>query len=194
MNELSNNKSSTRLPSNVPTASERSLLRGRLHYRKDELRQWTVEDVLDHVGVGRFHALLFVLCGALFMSDAAEVMLLGFLQKELRHEWSLSPVQAAYISASVFAGELAGACVGGILADTCGRRTVCVASSLVVAGAGYASSAATCLPAICILRFCVGAGVGWLGLTPALPRTPPAHCGAPSQRGARPASSCSPPC
>ena len=163
-NVLSNGEQSERMKSkasaNVPTASERSLLRGRLHYDKDEVRRWTVDDVLDHVGVGRFHALLFALCGVLFMSDAVEVMLLGFLQKELQREWSLSPVQAAYVSASVFAGELAGALAGGVLADISGRRRVCVASSLVVAGAGYASSAASSLPSICFLRFCVGAGVG----------------------------------
>ena len=147
--------------------SERSLLklapslaRSQLYFKAGEKRAWSVDDVIEHVGFGRYHVFLAALIGAIFASDAVEVMLLSYLQVELQKEWGLSSFETASITAAVFAGELVGALFFGCLADRWGRRPVFVLCASLVAVAGLCSSYSASLVQMCTLRLLVGFGVG----------------------------------
>ena len=83
-------------------------LHGQLHFKPGEKRSWSVDDAIEHIGVGRFHHLLTCLVGVAFASDAVEVGLLSYLQVELQRDWHLSAAAAASITSAVFAGQFIG--------------------------------------------------------------------------------------
>jgi len=135
-------------------------LRGQLHFKPGEKRSWSVDDAIEHIGVGRFHHLLTFFVGVAFASDAMEVVLLSYLQVELRRDWHLSATAAASITSAVFAGQFIGALVFGRLADRWGRRPVFLCCALTTAAAGWLSSYSTAVWHVCLLRFVVGLGIG----------------------------------
>jgi len=73
----------------------------------------SIDDAVDAIQFGKFQKVMVIAVGLCFMSDAMEVVLLGFLSATLKFEWDLSSTQAAAISASVFLGEVAGSIVLG---------------------------------------------------------------------------------
>ena len=56
---------------------------------------WSVDEALQRVQWGLFSWRLMFLCGFCYMSDAVEIMLLGFLQVVLTAEWALTPFEGA---------------------------------------------------------------------------------------------------
>ena len=84
------------------------------------------------------------LCGATYMADAMEIMLISYLSPIVGKLWSLSPVEEASLMAVVFGGELIGAFAWGLVGDLCGRRVSFMLSSFLVAAGGLASAFSTC--------------------------------------------------
>jgi len=74
---------------------------------------FSIDDAVDAVQFGKFQKIMMVAVGLCFMSDAMEVVLLGFLSAVLKYEWDLTNSQTAAIGASVFFGELVGSAVLG---------------------------------------------------------------------------------
>ena len=67
-----------------------------------EKQQFTVGQILDHIGFGRFQVLISFLLGVFLISDAMEIMLLSFLGVSLDCEWGISDVEQASITTVVF--------------------------------------------------------------------------------------------
>lgn len=77
----------------------------------------SVDEIMEHIGVGKFQYLVFVICGISFMADAVEVSLLSFLAECLEVEWGLSDVQKSSLTSVVFIGQLFGSYFWGPFAD-----------------------------------------------------------------------------
>jgi MFS family permease len=81
-----------------------------------------VSELIDHGGFGPYQIKLMFLCGALWMADAMEMMLLSFLLPVLKEEWKLTGLQESLIGSITFVGVLFGSIFWGVMADTYGRR------------------------------------------------------------------------
>jgi MFS family permease len=126
------------------------------------IKEKTLNEVIDGIPLGPFHYRLLVLCGLAFMADAMEVSLLSFLSECAGAEWNLSNPEIALITSSVFAGELVGGGVFGPMADIYGRRNTFLIACLIICIGGVASGAAPNLALLVALRATVGFGVGGL--------------------------------
>jgi len=67
-----------------------------------------LDTCLDELPVSYFQYRLLFICGLVFMSDAMEITLLGFLSACAGHTFNLSTTARASISSAVFIGELLG--------------------------------------------------------------------------------------
>lgn len=83
----------------------------------DKVKTRTVDEVMEHIGVGKFQYFVFIICGISFMADAVEVSLLSFLAECLEVEWGLTEVQKSSLTSVVFVGQLFGSYFWGPFAD-----------------------------------------------------------------------------
>jgi hypothetical protein len=148
----------------------------------------SVDEVMEHIGVGKFQYFVFLICGISFMADAVEVSLLSFLAECLEVEWSLTDVQKSSLTSIVFVGQLFGSYFWGPFADkkvcfalfcsllfllpslyplvnlhySClqGRKKAYLAALSMIVVAGYGSAFARDFPTLVVTRFFVGFGVG----------------------------------
>eukprot|EP00588_Corethron_pennatum_P020372 CAMPEP_0194328878 /NCGR_PEP_ID=MMETSP0171-20130528/46233_1 /TAXON_ID=218684 /ORGANISM="Corethron pennatum, Strain L29A3" /LENGTH=495 /DNA_ID=CAMNT_0039089387 /DNA_START=93 /DNA_END=1580 /DNA_ORIENTATION=+ len=130
--------------------------------RQDGSVDLSIDDAVDAVQFGKFQKIMMIAVGLCFMSDAMEVVLLGFLSAVLRYEWDLTTSQAAAIAGSVFGGELVGSAVLGRLGDVFGRRKIFLAAAAIICVAGAATSIVPGYKSLVLVRFIVGFGVGGL--------------------------------
>ena len=120
---------------------------------------WSVDEALQRVQWGLFSWRLMFLCGFCYMSDAVEVMLLGFLQVALTAEWGLSPFEASTLTSVVFAGQLLGSALWGPLADRVGRRVGSFSAAVIVAAFGVLSALVPSYGWMLLCRAIVGFGI-----------------------------------
>uniref|UniRef100_A0ACD5UMI4 Uncharacterized protein n=1 Tax=Avena sativa TaxID=4498 RepID=A0ACD5UMI4_AVESA len=83
---------------------------------------YTTDDALSHVGFGRFQALVLAYAGVGWTAEAMEIMMLSFVGPSVKDEWGISGQQEGLITSVVFAGMIVGACLGGVISDSYGRR------------------------------------------------------------------------
>lgn len=122
--------------------------------------KYYVGDVIDLAGYGNYQHWLMVLCGAVWMADAMEMMLMSFILEAVKKEWDLSDTMEANIMTFTFLGMLVGAYAWGYFSDRYGRRLGYLATALFTAVFGLASSACPNVYALIICRFLVGLGLG----------------------------------
>ncbi|CAF3519814.1 unnamed protein product [Rotaria socialis] len=92
---------------------------------------YTLEECINHIGLGRFQWRLISILGFCSMADAVEMMLLAILGPALTCYWSdVTEIQIASLTTGVFAGMMCGAFLFGILADKYGRRRVIFLSAI----------------------------------------------------------------
>ena len=60
--------------------------------------EYTVEDAVEHIGIGWFQIKIFFICGLFLVTEAMEMLLLSVLSPELRCEWMLDEWQVALIT------------------------------------------------------------------------------------------------
>lgn len=120
----------------------------------------TVGEAIDHIGMGRFQHKLLWVCGASWMADAMEVLLIGFAIPSLVAAWGLSRAQGGQLASALFLGMLAGAWFWGTLSDAIGRRFSFMATIGLDSLFGLLSALAPSFPVLLVLRFLTGLGVG----------------------------------
>lgn len=120
----------------------------------------TVEEHLNHAGLGKRHVFLFCIAGMLVAADGMEMVVISLLHEPLRKEWGLDELMFASLGSVVFAGLLVGNLTGGLLADKYGRRNTLIGVAVVFGVGGLASAAATGVWMFAFCRFLTGIGVG----------------------------------
>ncbi|WP_370633867.1 MFS transporter [Deinococcus sp. RIT780] len=86
----------------------------------------TVDQVIEHLGLGPFQYRLLLICGLTFAADAMAVLVMGFALNGVQAHFGLpddSPT-VTLLTVATFAGMLIGAPLWGRVADRFGRRPV----------------------------------------------------------------------
>jgi putative MFS transporter len=120
----------------------------------------TVEQGILAAGVGKFQYRLFLIFGLVWMADAMQVLSIGFSAPSIAKTFGIVMPRALETGTVFFTGMLVGAFVFGRLADRIGRRPVLMATVLIDACFGVASSFAPDFTWLLVLRFLTGIGVG----------------------------------
>mmetsp|Transcript_25651 Transcript_25651/g.60851 ORF Transcript_25651/g.60851 Transcript_25651/m.60851 type:complete len:494 (-) Transcript_25651:101-1582(-) len=128
--------------------------------RDDDEELPSLEDHLEHAGVGLYQLKIFLIASLLVAADGMEMTVISLMRKPLSKEWGLNDGTFAIIGSTVFAGLLVGNLMGGFLADMYGRRLCMIGVSLLFCVFGVASALATNVWVFAIARFFTGMGVG----------------------------------
>ena len=132
--------------------------------RRSASSAWTVDDALDHMGLGRFQAFAIAIGGLAYAADAMEMMILSFLGPLLRCEFKISPEQEAVLTTMVFVGMCAGGYFLGILSDRFGRRVGMLTTAVVCSVAGTLTAVMPSFGGLVAMRTLVGVGVGGVAI------------------------------
>lgn len=115
---------------------------------------------LDRLPVLPFHWRLLALCGAGWILDSVDTGLIGFVNADLIQRWGVSKLVAGLVSSSGMLGLLAGAAVGGLLADRWGRRPLYVATPALFAAASLLCGLAWSAESLALFRLLLGLALG----------------------------------
>ncbi|CAM9948989.1 unnamed protein product, partial [Discosporangium mesarthrocarpum] len=116
--------------------------------------------VLLAAGEGKFTHFITFTVGLAEAVDGIEITLLSYLAPCVALEWDLGSFEQGALTASVFAGEMAGAIVFGVVSDIYGRRKAFLASTLLVFCFGILTALAPSYLWLVLSRAMVGVGAG----------------------------------
>ena len=124
-------------------------------------RTTTVDEEIEVIGFGRFHAAALAVLGLANASDAVELLCISFVLPRLPAD-AFSDADRSLLSSAIFVGMLLGGLVFGAASDALGRRTALVLALLINAVFGALSAAAPERPygALFAMRVLGGFGVG----------------------------------
>mmetsp|Transcript_7160 Transcript_7160/g.10649 ORF Transcript_7160/g.10649 Transcript_7160/m.10649 type:complete len:506 (-) Transcript_7160:202-1719(-) len=128
------------------------------------VKSQTIDDVLDDIGLSKFHYITFIFCGLSFMGMATEIFLMSYLSECLTQNWDLTSSEEASLSSVVFAGQIFGAVLWGTIGDICGRKKALLYSQLATVVSGFATQLSPNYVILTVMRFIVGVGTGGLML------------------------------
>jgi len=121
---------------------------------------FSIDDVIETLGTGKFHILLILSLGLLNAADSMELAINSILSPILQCEWHLSNVQEAMISTVAFLGQGIGAFGWGFMSDKYGRKATLFGIALTLSVFGIASSQAPVYWSMLLFRCLIGIGVG----------------------------------
>jgi len=131
---------------------------------QDDSEVLLVDYAIDQIGTGMAQRKLFLITGLFLAADAAEVSYLSYVTITLKHDWRMSAWSESLITSMVFAGQIVGSPVWGLLADKYGRRPSCLMSSFVVALFGLLTACCQDVASLVSVRALVGFGVSGLSV------------------------------
>lgn len=121
---------------------------------------YTVDDAIEHLGVGRFQKFLLFLAGVCWTAESMEMLILSFIKLPLQCAWRISDAHAALITTAVATGMLSGATSWGIFADRFGRKRTFILSIAFTFFFGLASAIAPNYFFLLLARGLTGFGIG----------------------------------
>jgi AAHS family 4-hydroxybenzoate transporter-like MFS transporter len=101
-----------------------------------------------------------ILCFMLNMLDGADVLVVSFVAPVLTAEWQVTDAVFGLVFSAGLAGMTLGALFLAPYADVFGRRTLIIASTLIIGSGMLASAFAETLLQLAALRFWTGLGIG----------------------------------
>jgi len=126
----------------------------------DEREEKSYEALLNHIGFGKFHVLLLLVCGWANASDAVEILCVSFILPSAECELQLSAEGKGVLTAVIFVGMMFGGYLWGSIGDSIGRRSTLVSSLLLNSLGGLLSAFAGSFEFFTFSRFLSGLGVG----------------------------------
>ncbi|GIY32471.1 synaptic vesicle 2-related protein [Caerostris extrusa] len=121
---------------------------------------FTVEDVINRAGFGKFQIRLLFLSGLGSIADACEVFILSIIGQFLACEWPLYREQIAILTYTVFIGIAIGNVVLGTLADTYGRKKVLVITAVSLFVFGFSNAFVPSFVWMVVCRSIIGFALG----------------------------------
>lgn len=126
----------------------------------DEGHRYTVDEALTSAGFGKFQYLVFAYAGLAVFAEAMEIMILSFIGPAVKSEWGVSPSAESLLSTVVFAGNLVGVYLWGLLSDNYGRKKGFLGIAMITSGIGLLSAFSPNYISLVTLRGLVGIGIG----------------------------------
>jgi len=120
----------------------------------------TLEDHLNHCGLGWFQYKIFIMAALIVAADGMEMTVISLLRKPLSTEWALDDNYFSLLGSTVFLGLLIGNLIGGYLADLFGRKKCIIGITVVFCVFGTVSALSPDVYVFAISRFFTGIGVG----------------------------------
>lgn len=115
-----------------------------------------IDVAMEAIGVGRFHWLLLVVCGASLLALVTEVINIGFVVPSVKCEIAITASEQGVLLSMGFLGIVASSHLWGFLTDTWGRKR----SLQLALGTGFLCSVASAfVPSVgwlIVMRFCTG--------------------------------------
>nr|CAD7427865.1 unnamed protein product [Timema monikensis] len=110
-------------------------------------------------GFGKFHLLLLILCGLIYLDTAIGITLLSFVLPSAQCDLQLTSTDKGWLTASPMFGMMLGSYFWGCLADTQGRKIVLVAALFLDGICGVASSISQYFGLFLFFRLLNGFGI-----------------------------------
>lgn len=119
-----------------------------------------LEDLIDSKPLGALQVRVFVLCALAVFAEGYDAQAIGYVAPTLAREWHLAPGALGPAFAAGLAGLALGSFLIAPLADRIGRRPVILFSTLTFGVMMLATSFATGITSLFVLRLLTGIGLG----------------------------------
>lgn len=116
--------------------------------------------LIDSHPISRFQIWVMVLVGFSVVMDGFDVQAMGFVAPSIIHEWGVSRAAMGPVFGTSLIGMMLGSLILGPVADRIGRRPVLIGATLYLSLCMFATSFASTLPQLLVLRFITGLGLG----------------------------------
>ena len=82
-----------------------------------------VENIIDRIGIGKYHWLSYLVFSTFWLCDGAEVIAIALLSYVLKNViWFKDPSEISLLASSIFAGFLVGSLLSGWITTAFGRK------------------------------------------------------------------------
>ncbi len=119
-----------------------------------------VAALIDRRAVGWFQIRALLLCLGVALADGYDAQVMGYVIPSLARAWGLNRSAFGAIFSVGFVGLLLGSLIFGLAADRFGRRRIVILCTLIFSILTLATVLAQSVPALLVLRFLTGLGVG----------------------------------
>ncbi|MEM8981798.1 MAG: MFS transporter [Pseudomonadota bacterium] len=120
----------------------------------------TIRQLLDESKLSATQVLVLAVCFFLNMLDGMDVLAISFAAPAISDAWSISPESLGVVFSAALVGMTVGAVFLSPYSDVIGRRKVVLASLVMIALGMLATSRATSITELVVLRFAAGLGIG----------------------------------
>uniref|UniRef100_A0A336LS67 CSON002523 protein n=1 Tax=Culicoides sonorensis TaxID=179676 RepID=A0A336LS67_CULSO len=121
-----------------------------------QIREWTLDEALTSIGIGKVHYFIMLISGLIIGSLATETSSMNFIMKSAECDLDLTSAQKGLLSTAAYAGDMVTSLIWGYMSDTLGRRKVMKWSSLCMSVFSIVSSFSPNFIMFLIMRFFVG--------------------------------------
>lgn len=120
----------------------------------------TLDEVLNHIGFGKYQLFSFIVIGLMLINDGAEILMLAFLISILKNDWNLGATQTSLFGSFVFAGFFLGAVFSARVSDWFGRAKVLAGLEVLIYLFGIISASTSQFFFITVIRGLYGLLLG----------------------------------
>jgi MFS transporter, AAHS family, 4-hydroxybenzoate transporter len=119
-----------------------------------------VAGLLDERPLSRLQIVVGLICVLVAVMDGFDTQAIGYVAPAIIQAWGIPKLTLGPVFSAGLIGSLLGALTFATLADRYGRRPILVICALIFGAAALASSLASSVPVLLVLRFITGLGLG----------------------------------
>lgn len=121
---------------------------------------YTMDEVVEEIGFGRFHWQLVFLCGVGYFAEITELVVVSFVAPSIQKQMDLSNFEYGLLGSSSFVGMAVGALFWGYISDHFGRQISFSLTVWLTFFGGAFSALSPNYPILLFLRFLAAFGIG----------------------------------